>query len=199
MTEFVHLSVHSEYSLVDSVVRVKPLVEKARELGMSALALTDLGNVSAMVKFYRATIEQGLKPILGADLWIADSRNDSDPTRLTLLCANRLGFRNLSRLLTDSHLKGYAHGRAVVLKEWLHRDALEGLLALSGAQHGELGRALASHQPARAGDVLDAWSTRMPGRFYIEVQRLGRAGENEYLQRVVELAAARSVPLVATN
>ena len=199
MTAFVHLRVHSEYSLVDSVVRVKPLVEKARELGMSALALTDLGNVSAMVKFYRATIEQGLKPILGADLWIADSRNDSDPTRLTLLCANRLGFRNLSRLLTDSHLKGYAHGRAVVLKEWLHRDALEGLLALSGAQHGELGRALASHQPARAGDVLDAWSTRMPGRFYIEVQRLGRAGENEYLQRVVELAAARSVPLVATN
>ena len=199
MTDFVHLHVHSEYSLVDSVVRVKPLVERASALGMPALALTDLGNVSAMVTFYRAAIERGIKPIIGADVWIAETLADIDPARLTLLCANERGFKNLSRLLTAAHARGQAHGRALVLKEWLQPAALEGLLALSGAQHGELGRMLAGNRPARAADALDAWASLFPGRFYIELRRMGAAGESEYLQRAVDLAAARSMPVVATN
>jgi DNA polymerase-3 subunit alpha len=199
VTAFVHLRVHSEYSLVDSVVRVKPLVDKVRELGMSAVALTDLGNVSAMVKFYRAATDKGIKPIIGADVWIGESLADADPSRLTLLCANRSGFRNLSRLLTDGHARGQAHGRALILKEWLDIERLDGLLGLSGGQSGELGRAFAGTRPERALDVLDDWCTLLPGRFYIELQRAGRPAENEYLQRAVQLAAARGVPIVATN
>jgi DNA polymerase-3 subunit alpha len=197
MSGFVHLRVHSEYSLVDSVVRVDALVDKARDRGMSAVALTDLGNVSALVKFYRAAVDAGVKPIVGADVWIAETRDDSEPARLTLLCGNLQGYKNLSQLLTRSH--ALAPGRPRVLKEWLHPAALEGLLALSGAARGELGRALLRAGPERGVAVLENWLRLLPGRFYIELQRLGLPGESEYLQRAVELAAARAVPVVATN
>ena len=98
MTGFVHLRVHTEYSLVDSVVRVDPLVDTLDKLGMPACAITDQGNVSALVKFYRAAFDRGIKPLIGADVWVAESADDREPTRLTLLCQNRLGFKRLSAL-----------------------------------------------------------------------------------------------------
>ena len=197
MTEFVHLSVHSEYSLVDSVVRVEALVDKVRKGGMSAVALTDLGNVSALVKFYRAAVRAGVKPIIGAEIWIAAAPDDAAPTRLSLLCMGLRGYKNLSRLLTMSHaLKA---GRPLVLKEWLTPGVLDDLIALSGAQRGELGRVLLGHGRERAALLLDDWRRLLPERFYIELQRLGLPGETEYAQRAVELAAARGVPVVATN
>ena len=197
MSGFVHLRVHSEYSLVDSVVRVDALVGKVRDRGMSAVALTDLSNVSALVKFYRAAVDAGVKPIVGADVWIAETPEDSEPARLTLLCANLEGYKNLSQLLTRSHSLTPGHSR--ILKQWLSPAALEGLLALSGAERGELGRALIRHRRERAVVVLDDWLELLPGRFYIELRRCGLPGESEYLQRAVELAAARAVPVVATN
>jgi DNA polymerase-3 subunit alpha len=103
MSEFVHLRVHSEYSLVDSVVRVNALVDKVRACDMSAVALTDLGNVSALVKFYRAAVGAGVKPIIGADVCVADAPGDSEPARLTLLCTDLRGYKNLSVLLTRSY------------------------------------------------------------------------------------------------
>ncbi len=121
MTGFVHLRVHTEYSLVDSVVRVDPLVDALDKLGMPACAVTDQGNVSALVKFYRAAFERGIKPLIGADVWVAESADDREPTRLTLLCQNRLGFKRLSALLTRSASQGSVAGRNVVLKEWLDR------------------------------------------------------------------------------
>ena len=125
MTGFVHLRVHTEYSLVDSVVRVDPLVETLDKLGMPACAITDQGNVSALVKFYRAAFDRGIKPLIGADVWVAESADDRDPTRLTLLCQNRLGFKRLSALLTRSAAGGSVAGRNVVLKDWLTVGALE--------------------------------------------------------------------------
>src|SRR5690554_2268274 len=196
---FVHLRVHTEYSLVDSVVRVGPLVDAIERLGMPAVAVTDLGNVSAMVKFYKAALARGIKPIIGADVWTAPGRDGADAHRMTLLCMDRDGFRNLSRLLTAGYAEAQSHGRALLLDEWLTADALEGLIALSGGQHGELGRALAGGAEDVARAVLDKWRKRMPGRFYIECQRLGRPGEVEYLERAVRLASAESAPLVATN
>ena len=100
MHDFVHLTVHSEYSLVDGVVRVPALLEQVERMGMPAVALTDQSNVFAMVKFYRAAAARGIKPIIGADLWVGDSGEDRDPSRVTLLCADGSGFRNLSQLLT---------------------------------------------------------------------------------------------------
>jgi len=199
VTGFVHLRVHTEYSLVDSVVRVDPLVETLERLGMPACAITDQGNVSALVKFYRAAFERGVKPLIGADVWIAESGEDREPARLTLLCQNRTGFKRLSALLTRSAAAGLVAGRNAVLKDWLTVDALEGLIALSGAQAGELGRALVAGRDARAPEILDYWRTLLPQRFYVELQRVGRAGEGVYLKRAVELAAARGVPVVATN
>jgi DNA polymerase-3 subunit alpha len=199
VTGFVHLRVHTEYSLVDSVVRVDPLVETLERLGMPACAITDQGNVSALVKFYRAAFERGIKPLIGADVWIAESAEDREPTRLTLLCQSRTGFKRLSALLTRSAATGLVAGRNVVLKDWLTLGALEGLIGLSGAQAGELGRALAAGRDSRAPEILDYWRTLLPQRFYVELQRLGRPGEGAYLKRAVELAAARGVPVVATN
>ena len=196
---FVHLRVHTEYSLVDSVVRVGPLVDAIERLGMPAVAVTDLGNVSAMVKFYKAAIARGIKPILGADVWTAPGRDGGDPHRMTLLCMNGEGFKNLSRLLTAGYAEAQSHGRALLLDEWLTPAALDGLIALSGAQHGELGKALGARGEEGARAVLDKWRGRMPGRFYIECQRLGRPGEVEYLERAVRLAAEEGVPIVATN
>jgi DNA polymerase-3 subunit alpha len=199
VTGFVHLRVHTEYSLVDSVVRVDPLVDALDKLGMPACAITDQGNVSALVKFYRAAFDRGIKPLIGADVWVAESADDREPTRLTLLCQNRVGFKRLSALLTRSAAGGPVAGRNVVLKEWLTVGALEGLIGLSGAQAGELGRALAAGRDTRAPEVLDYWRTLLPQRFYVELQRLGRPGESAYLGRAVELAAASGVPVVATN
>ena len=199
MTGFVHLRVHTEYSLVDSLVRVDPLVDALERLEMPACAVTDQGNVSSLVKFYRAAFDRGIKPLIGADVWIAESVDDREPARLTLLCQNRSGFKRLSALLTRSAAAGHVAGRSVLRKDWLTLDALEGLIGLSGAQAGELGRALAPGRDARAPEILDYWRTLLPGRFYLELQRLGRAGEGPYLKRAVELAAARGVPVVATN
>jgi len=196
---FVHLRVHSEYSLVDSVVRIGPLVDAVERLGMPAVAITDLGNVSALVKFYKKAIGRGIKPIVGADVWTVPSHDAGEAFRMTLLCMDERGFRNLSRLLTAGYAEAQSQGRALLLDEWLTPDALEGLIALSGAGRGELGKALLSDSPERVSRVLDAWRTRMPDRFYIECQKLGRPGEAEYLERAVELAAREGLPLVATN
>src|SRR5690606_21982158 len=196
---FVHLRVHTEYSLVDSVVRVGPLVDAIERLGMPAVAVTDLGNVSAMIKFYKAAIGRGIKPIIGADVWTAPSRDGADAHRMTLLCMSTDGFRNLSRLLTAGYAEAQSHGRALLLDEWLTPASLDGLVALSGAQHGALGEALGAGNEDAAPAVRARWQARMPGRFYIECQRLGRPGEVEYLERAVRLAAAEGAPLVATN
>jgi DNA polymerase III subunit alpha len=199
MSAFAHLRVHTEYSLVDSVVRVDALVDAAAAQRMPACAITDQGNVSALVRFYKLALDRGVKPIIGADVWIAESREDKEPSRLTLLCQSRKGFKRLSALLTRSASFGPVLGRNVVLKEWLEPAALEGLIALSGAQFGELGRALVAGSGARGAAVLDYWRKLLPQRFYIELQRAGRPGEAEYVARAVALAAAQRVPIVATN
>ncbi len=199
MNGFVHLRVHTEYSLVDSLLRVDELVDAVAARRMPACAITDQGNVSALVKFYKPALSRGVKPIVGADVWVADSLEDKEPARLTLLCQNQAGFKRLSALLTKSARQGPVGGRNVLLKEWLEPDALVSLIGLSGGLHGELGKALAAGRTTRAAEILDYWQSRLPGRFYIELQRLGRAGEREYLARAVEAAAARAVPVVATN
>ena len=199
MSRFVHLTVHSEYSLVDGVVRIPALVERVRGMRMPAVALTDHANVFALVKFYKAAAQRRIKPVVGADIWIGESPDDAAPTRMTLLCADAAGFGNLSRLLTSAYSHGQWRGRVLVLKQWLEPDALQGLIALSGGQFGEVGRTLLGAKPERAAGVLDEWLERFPERFYLELHRVGRAEEHDYLEQAVRLAGARRVPVVATN
>ncbi len=198
-TRFVHLRVHSEYSLEDSVLSVPRLLDQVLLLNMPAVGLSDQSNVFATVKFFRETVKRGIKPIVGADLWIAATAEDQAPSRLTLLCLDEEGFRNLSRLLTESYAHGRCNGRALVLKEWLQPDKLTGLLALSGGQSGELGRILLGSKPEQALDALRYWRALFPDRFYVELQRVGRPRENIYLSKVVDLAGHERVPVVATN
>ncbi len=199
MSSFVHLSVHSEYSLVDGIVRVKELAESVRAKRMPSVALTDHMNVFGMVKFYRASIERGLKPLIGADIQVVETPRDAVSTRLTLLCTDRVGFGNLSRLLSLAYSRRQGRGEVLVLKRWLDADSLHGLIALSGGQHGEIGRTLLGARPERAAAVLDDWRKRFPQRFYLELHRVGWPEEGDYLDESVRLAASHRVPVVATN
>jgi DNA polymerase III subunit alpha len=194
---FIHLRLHSEHSLVDSVIRVPQLMQRLRDLKMPAVALTDQGNLFALVKFYKAAQAQGIKPIIGADLLLRDSEVDST-YRFTLLCCNSEGYRNLSALITRSYLEGQRRGVPVVERQWF-KGQTDGLIALSGGREGDVGRALLAGRLEQAGTLLDGWLKLFPERFYTELQRTGREGEEDYLNAAVKLSGNRGVPLVATN
>ncbi|HHM04887.1 MAG TPA: DNA polymerase III subunit alpha [Gammaproteobacteria bacterium] len=193
---FVHLRVHTEYSLVNGIVRVKSLVEAAVAAGMPAVAVTDQGNLFAAVKFYRAALAAGIKPLIGVDVWFRRDQGGGDPSRLVLLCQNQDGYHRLTRLISRSYLEGQERGVPMVRSAWLE-GGTEGLIALSGGRQGELGQTLLAGQDARL--LLADWQRWFPDRFYLEVQRTGRPQDEDYLHAAVELAAAADLPVVATN
>lgn len=196
MTAFVHLNLHTEYSLVDSVVRIKPLVKRLAEVGMPAVAITDMGNLFGVVKFYKAALGAGVKPIVGADLWI--KRAGEEPTRLLLLCLNYQGYRNLTQLVSRGYLEGQQRGIPVLSMDWL-AGMTEGLIALSGGREGEIGRTLLAGNTSQGQCLLEDWQRLFPGRFYLEIQRTGRTNEEELIAATVALAVATDTPVVATN
>ncbi|GMU68449.1 MAG: DNA-directed DNA polymerase [Steroidobacteraceae bacterium] len=196
---FVHLRVHTEYSLVDSVVRVPALVTAVADAGMPAVAVTDECNLFAMVKFYRAALAAGVKPIVGVDLLVRETAERAAPVRLTLLCHDARGYGNVTRLVSRAYREGRRHGVPLIERDWLDRDSCEGLIALSGATQGDIGRAFAGAREHEAAQCLDAWLELFGDRFYIELQRLGRADEEAYIAAAAALAARRGVPVVATN
>jgi DNA polymerase III subunit alpha len=200
---FVHLSLHTEYSLVDSVLRISPLMQRLSELDMPAVALTDQSNLFAMVKFYRAAQRHGIKPIVGVDTWIrrppaAGALEADPPGRLLLLCQDDDGYRNLTRLISRGYQEGQHGGVPMLDYAWLD-GASDGLIALSGGRTGDIGRALLAGNEGNAGALLEQWQGLFPGRFYLEVQRTGREGDEDYLHAAVDLAAATDTPVVATN
>ena len=199
MQQFVHLHLHSEYSLVNGITRIKPLIAKVAETGMPAVALTDQGNLFAMVKFYRAAMGAGVKPIIGADIAVVeDPEGEKQVSRLLLLCQNRAGYMNLTRLLSNSYIRGQIRDVPHVHRSWLD-DHAEGLIVLSGGRHGNVGQALLKGDKASAKARADSWLQLFGDRFYLEVTRTGRYGEEDYLHGVVELATELGVPVVATN
>ncbi len=210
---FVHLHLHTEYSLVDGIVRIKPLAKAAAAAEMPALAVTDQCNLFSMVKFYRAAIDKGIKPIIGVDLRIhsgpaaspygngrgSASESSSSPAgRLILLCQNDTGYRNLTRLVSRSYLEGQQRGTPCVHKDWLN-GASEGLIALSGGHRGDVGQALLAGNRELAERLLEDWKGLFPGSFYLQLQRTGRTAEEDYLHAAVALALATATPVVATN
>ncbi|MBS0367301.1 MAG: DNA polymerase III subunit alpha [Proteobacteria bacterium] len=196
---FVHLRLHTEYSLSDSVVRIPELVAAVAAAGMPAVAVTDQSNLFAMVKFYRAALQAGVKPLIGIDLWVREPGERAAPSRLTLLCQSQRGYHNLSQLVSRAWLSGQERGTPRIEREWLTPQAVEGLIALSGAMEGDVGRHLVNGREADATRALDAWRALFPRRFYLELQRLGRPGEEAYIAAAVSLAGAAAVPVVATN
>ena len=196
--EFVHLRLHSEYSLVDGLVRIKPLAKKVAEIGMPAVALTDFNNFFGLVKFYKAAQAAGVKPILGADLLVLDEDGEGNPTQLVLLIADEQGYKNLTRLISKAYQAGQRQGIPYIRRSWL-AEFSAGLIALSGGRHGEVGMALVSGREADAEQLLIEFMGLFPDRFYLELQRTGRPGEENYLHAAVELAGQFSCPVVATN
>ncbi|MFP4611091.1 MAG: DNA polymerase III subunit alpha [Thiohalophilus sp.] len=198
MDSFVHLHLHTEYSLVNGLVRIKPLVRAVADAGMPAVAVTDQCNLFGMVKFYKAAIAAGVKPIIGVDVWLHNEEDPNQPGRLVLLCQDNTGYRNLTRLVSRSYIEGQHRGLPTLSREWLE-GATDGLIALSGAREGDVGQALLNGNPELAARRLEQWQVLFPDRYYLEVQRTGREGEEDYLHAVVELAIAHDVPVVATN
>jgi DNA polymerase-3 subunit alpha len=194
---FIHLGLHTEYSLVDSVARIKPLMKAVRQAGMPAVALTDQCNLFALVKFYKAALAEGIKPIIGVDVWIRED-GQSGPSRLKLLCQNAAGYRNLTELVSRSYQQGQHNGQPLLLREWFHGHA-DGLIALSGGVRGDIGRALLGQKPGEAQAALAFWQEIFPQRFYLELQRTGREHEEDYIPLVLQLAATAHAPVVATN
>ena len=192
---FVHLRLHTEYSLVDGLIRVKNLVKQVAAAGMPAVAVTDMSNLFALIKFYKAALAAGIKPIIGVEVWV---RRDGEPARLVLLCQNLAGYRHLTRLVSRAYLEGQQRGVPVIDFRWLAGNT-EGLIALSGGREGELGQTLLNDRMEQARNWLAEWRQLFPERFYLEVQRTGRSREEEYLEAVLELAAATGTPVVATN
>jgi DNA polymerase III subunit alpha len=199
MAEFVHLRLHTEYSLNDSVVRVPELVDAVAAAGMHAVAVTDQNNLFAMVKFYRAALARGVKPIIGVDLLVREAGERQQPSRLTLLCQSQIGYGNITRLVTRAYLEGQQKGIPCVERSWLSHETVDGLIALSCSTEGDVGRALVNARERDAEKALDQWLEVFGDRFYIELQRLGRPEEEGYIAAAVSLASRRGVPVVATN
>ncbi len=197
-TEFVHLHLHTEYSLVNSVIRIKSLVDKVAEDNMPAVAVTDQSNLFAMVKFYRRAIQIGVKPIIGVDAWISNEDNPSQPYKLVFLCQNSEGYKNLTKLVSLSYTEGQHQGIPQIQKRWLQGHT-NGLIALSGGVFGDVGQALINHDESLATSRIDDWHKLFPKRFYLELHRTGKANEEQHIHSAVKLAAATDIPVVATN
>jgi DNA polymerase-3 subunit alpha len=195
---FVHLRVHTEYSLVDGVVRVKPLMMKLADLNMPAVALTDQSNLFAMVKFYKAALGAGIKPVIGVDAWVNDTSSQDQPYRMLLLCQNNDGYHNLSELVSKSYLKGQHRGIPVIQTDRIHEHS-GGLIALSGGRDGDIGRMLVSGKTEEAEQRLQEWQATFGDRYYLELQRTGRENEEHYIHEAVNLALKTDTPVVATN
>jgi DNA polymerase-3 subunit alpha len=195
---FVHLRLHSEFSLVDGIVKIKPLVKRLAELGMPATAITDHANLFSLVKFYKAAIGQGIKPIAGADVLIFNPEDPATPNRLTLLVNNKIGYITLTELISKAYQEGQHQGVPMLRQEWLVENHT-GLIALSGAMAGDIGRAILAENTEAALKLANYWAELFPQRFYLEVQRVGKFDEERYIAGALELAVATGLPVVATN
>jgi DNA polymerase-3 subunit alpha len=196
---FVHLHVQTEYSLSNSILRIKDLMSAAAERDMGAVAMTDRCNIYAAVKFFRQAVEAGIKPIVGVDLPVHHPDEGARTCRLTLLTMNRAGYRNLCELVTEAYVRQQEHGIPAVARSSL-TGRTEGLIALSGAQEGEIGQALAGGMNQKRLDgLVTAYQSLFPDRFYIELRRIGLPREEEYNEGAIHAARVKGLPVVATN
>ena len=198
MAGFIHLNLHTEYSVIDGLIRVKPLVNKLVELDMPAVAITDKNNLYATIKLYRAAQSAGIKPIIGADLVLETINNGSEPSNFIALCQDFEGYKNLSHLISQSYLEGQESGLPVVKWEWL-AERSKGLIILSGAAEGEIGQMITSGKFEEASARCQAWKERFGDRYYLELQRTGKPGEEDLINKTIDLAAEYDIPVVATN
>ena len=198
--QFIHLRLHSEFSIADGLVRIDEVVKAAAADQQPALAMTDLSNLFGMVKFYNKSRSAGVKPLIGCDVWISNEDDSDKPHRLLLLVKNHTGYLQLCELLSRAWLTNLHRGRAEIRIEWLEQRAdKEGLIALSGFALGDIGAALEHGNHALAERCAKRWSVIFPENFYIEVQRNGNPQQENLLREMTQLAAKVKLPVVATH
>lgn len=194
---FIHLHLHTEYSIVDGLVQIDNLIETCIATKMPAVAITDHCNLFAMVKFYQAAIKAGIKPIFGADIFIENPENAKKPFRFTLLCQNQQGYKNLTRLISNAYQHGQIEEHIFIQKKWLLNNT-DGLIVLSGIQ-SDIGQAFIMQNFELAKKLIENWRELFPNRFYLELTRTQREQENEYINGALKLASELQLPVVATN
>jgi DNA polymerase-3 subunit alpha len=195
---FVHLRVHSDYSMIDGLAKIGPLVKKAAALNMPALAITDFTNLCGLVKFYGGAHGAGIKPIIGADFNVANELLGDELSHLTLLAANNVGYQNLTLLISKAYQRGYGAAGPIIDRGWL-AELNEGLILISGGRMGDIGKNLLRGNHAQVDQCLAFYQQYFADRFYLELIRTGRADEENYLHAAVALAEERGLPVVATN
>ena len=194
---FVHLNLHSEYSLCDSIVRIPALMQRL-DGAMPAVAVTDFNNLFALVKFYRAAIRNGVKPIAGVEVCLRCPEFEDVTCKAVLLVGTDQGYQHLTRLVSKGYREGQQSGMPVLEREWLFAET-EGILALSGGLDGDVAQALQRGKPELAEQIAQQWQQAFGDRYYLELQRIGRSGEEPYISFSVALAARLEIPVVATN
>ena len=195
--DFVHLHLHSEYSLVDGIIRVDELVEHSLNHGYHSVALTDLTNLFGLIGFYRSARNKGIKPIVGAEINVAKDK-DSLHAPLVLLAMNKQGYINLTKLVSKAYVEGQINGEPIVLFSWLEEFS-DGIIALSGGMEGHIGNSILAGNKQLSESRVNFFKNIFKENFFIEIQRLGKPNEKEYNDSVLQLASDMQVPVVATN
>ncbi|MFC5704955.1 DNA polymerase III subunit alpha [Aeromonas eucrenophila] len=195
---FIHLRVHSDFSMVDGLQKIGPIVGAAAANDMPALALTDQMNMCGLVRFYGGAHGKGLKPLVGADVWVQSQELGDEQFRLTLLAMDNEGYQNITLLISRGYQRGHVQGRPVIDKEWL-ADHAKGVIVLSGGREGDLGKFLLKGNRQMVEQSLAFYQTHFPDAYYLELLRTGRPDEETYLHMAVAIASEFGLPVVATN
>jgi len=195
---YVHLRLHSEYSIVDGTLRIDEAVAAAAADGMPALAITDLANAFGLIKFYKAARAAGIKPIAGCDVWLTHDTERDTPFRAILLAADRAGYLRLADWLSRAYRSNQHRGRAELRREWF-AEGTDGLIVLSGGRTGDVGAALLQGNAPGAARAAREWAAWFPQRYYLEVQRAGQADDEDLVNATVALAADLALPVAATH
>ena len=195
-TPFTHLRLHTEFSINDGLVSIKPLVKQLSQLQMPAVAITDLANLFGLIKFYTAAEKHGVKALCGCDVCVEDEQGVR--SQLVLLVKNRQGYLNLTQLISDLYTEAEGVAEPVISKAKLTGRS-EGLIALSGAQFSDIGAALLAGEQDVAEQLLKQWQELFPDSFYLELQRVGKPDEEPYIDAALQLAGKADCPVVATN
>lgn len=196
---FIQLKVHTEYSLIDGIVKIDDLVETAILQNTPAVAITDFCNLFAAVKFYQASINVGIKPIFGVDILVVPADGESKQAYLlTLFAQNARGYRNVTELISQAYISGQQQGIPYISEKWLIEKNTD-MILLSGGREGDIGQALLAGQYDIALAKAENWSRLFPNRFYIELQRTGHVNDKEYVEKAMQLATELKLPVVATN
>ncbi|MEK8138236.1 DNA polymerase III subunit alpha [Morganella morganii] len=195
---FIHLNIHSDYSMIDGLAKTGPLVKKVASMNMPAMAITDFTNLCGLVKFYGSAHGAGVKPIVGADFLMESELLGDELASLTILARNNTGYQNLTLLISEAYQKGYGAQGPTIQRDWLVNHK-EGLIILSGGRKGDVGKFLLRGNSALVEQALEFWQTHFLDSFYLELIRTGRQDEESYLHAAVQLATEKSLPVVATN